>query len=267
MVSYLEFAIDTAEKAGTILLSFFNSNSNTVEQKDDRSIVTEADKAADNLIVSAIKKNFPDDLIISEEIHPRITNYKSKHGNAIWVVDPLDGTTNFSLGLYIWGILIARLVNGWPEFAVLYFPLINELYYAQQGQGAFLNHNPIRVEVLQPKYPLPVFCCCSRAVRHYHINVPFKTRIMGSAAYSFCMVARGAALISFEATPKIWDIAAPWLLIEQAGGVINTLNNSQPFPLEVNLKYDKESYPTIAASSIELASKAHRWIIPKGEGL
>ena len=77
------------------------------------------------------------------------------------------------------------------------------------------------------------------------------------------MVARGVSLLAFEATPKIWDIAAPWLLVQEAGGVIETLDGSQPFPLKPDIDYARQNYPTLAAATSDLAIRAHQQIIPK----
>jgi myo-inositol-1(or 4)-monophosphatase len=164
----------------------------------------------------------------------------------------LDGTTNFSLGVPIWGVSIARITYGYPQLGVLYFPLINELYIACRGSGALLNHSPINTRALDPAQPMSFFACCSRSFRNYDISIPYKPRIMGSATYSFCMVARGSALIGFDATPKIWDLAAAWLLVEEAGGMIAAFDGSPPFPVHSNGDYSITSYPTLAAATPKL---------------
>jgi myo-inositol-1(or 4)-monophosphatase len=217
-------------------------------QKPDNTVVTEADLAADNLITIAIHKQYPQDEIISEESSHHLINPLS----TIWVVDPLDGTTNFSLGVPIWGVSIARITDGYPQLGVLYFPLINELYIACRGSGALLNHSPINTRAPHPAQPMSFFACCSRSFRNYDISIPYKPRIMGSATYSFCMVARGSALIGFDATPKIWDLAAAWLLVEEAGGMIAAFDGSPPFPVHSNGDYSITSYPTLAAATPKL---------------
>ncbi len=246
-------------------MEHFNSSQLHTRRKADHSPVTDADIAADQFIKTTILKNYPDDQILSEELHP---SYSAEHSSAakqtgLWIVDPLDGTTNFSLGLHYWGVLITRLVAGMPQVAVMYFPLLNELYLTHQGEGAFLNETRIQVEPPDPDRPWTFFSCCSRTHKRYHINIPYKTRILGSAGYSLCAVAHGTALISFEATPKIWDIAAGWLLINEAGGVIQTLDQSQPFPLQTGIDYSRQSYPTLAAATPELAFRARQQIQPK----
>ncbi len=102
------------------MLSHFQGPGLHARLKGDRSVVTEADLAADRLISASIHGEYPGDAFLSEELQPSISG---EDVDAIWVIDPLDGTTNFSLGLPIWGVSIARLVGGWPDIGVLYFPI------------------------------------------------------------------------------------------------------------------------------------------------
>jgi myo-inositol-1(or 4)-monophosphatase len=95
------------------------------------------------------------------------------------------------------------------------------------------------------------------------VDLRYKTRILGSASYTWCAVARGAAIIGFEATPKIWDIAAGWLLVSEAQGVIETFDASQPFPLIPGFDYRAQDFPTLAAATPELAKKAREQIRPR----
>ena len=178
------------------------------------------------------------------------------------MVDPLDGTTNFNLGLPFWGVSIARLVAGWPETAALYFPQLGELYSAQKGQGAWLNGQPLRVRRDQFR-KLSFFACCSRTLKHYQVDIPYKTRILGCAAYTFCAVARNIAILGFEATPKIWDIAGAWLVLQEAGGEIAALDGQPPLPLRPGLDYACQAFPTLAAADAERLAWARERIRPK----
>lgn len=256
------FAVDLARQAGSLLLEHFRSGSLAPSLKSDRTVVTLADLASDRLITAAIQAQYPDDLILSEESS---TGYQPVEGStaAVWVVDPLDGTTNFSLGLHFWGVLLARLVDGWPETSAMYFPLLDELYVAQRGAGAFFNGRPLRVQPPSDLSPLSFFACCSRTHTRYHVSVPYKTRILGSTAYTLCAVARSIAIVGFEATPKIWDLAAPWLLLNEAGGQIEVYDHNPAFPLQTGVDYARQSFPILAAATPELAERARRQIIPK----
>lgn len=260
MTELLRFTSDLALQTGELLLNYFNKNGSSVRLKPDNSVVTEADFVADRFINNAIRTTFPNDRLISEEL---ITHLAENTDEIVWIVDPLDGTTNFSLGLHTWGVSIARTKGGQPQIGALYFPLLDELYTVQVGKGAFLNGEPIKVKPPDPEQPAAFFACCGRTHRLYNINVPYKPRILGSAAYGFCAVARGAAVLGFEATPKLWDLAAAWLLVSEAGGVVDTYDGSQPFPLQNGLDYRAVTYPTLSAATPELLDRAQEWIQPK----
>jgi myo-inositol-1(or 4)-monophosphatase len=240
-------------------LDYFKPSGTLTTLKPDRTVVTEADLAADRLIAQAIQENYPADQLVSEELQPVL----GEPAGAVWVVDPLDGTTNFSLGLPIWGVSISRLVDGWPSTAALYFPALNELVTASLGGGAAFNGEPTLVRPPIPGQPAAFFSCCSRAHRRYAVKVRYKTRILGSAAYTFSAVARGMAILGFDATAKIWDIAAGWLVVAEAQGSIATLDGSMPFPLLPGCDYRTRDFPTVSAATPELLAQAREQIQPR----
>jgi len=258
--SMLAFATQVARQAGDWLQKRFSLRGSRASLKSDRTVVTESDSLADDMIAQAIHERFPEDALLSEELQPF---YSGEPSSRVWVIDPLDGTVNFSLGLPIWGISIACLVEGFPEIGVLYFPALGELYTCQRGKGAFFNGEALHLPLTEPNQPVSFFSCCSRTHRRYQVSVRYKTRILGSAAYTLCLVARGAAILGFEATPKIWDIAGGWLLVTEAGGVIETLDGSQPFPLTKGMDYSQLSYPTLSAATPEVLAQARTQIVPK----
>ena len=260
MSTALGFAASLARRTGELLREYFRPFGMQIQLKADQSVVTQADLAADLLIAQAIREAFPEDGIISEELLPGLP---VDHPNAVWIVDPLDGTTNFSLGLHIWGVAIARVVNGAPEIAAIYFPLLDELYTAQTGAGAYMNGE--RIQALPPdkNRPAAFFACCGNTHRHYTVNVPYKPRILGSAAYNFCAVARSAAVLCFEARPKIWDLAAPWVLVPEAGGVIEVYNDPSPFPLIPGQDYAARAFPSLAAATTQMVAKGREMILEK----
>jgi myo-inositol-1(or 4)-monophosphatase len=252
MINTSDFITNLAQQTGQLLLQKFKLFGTDVSLKSDRTVVTEADIAADHFITQEIMKYYPGEAILSEELHPEIEQTDSP----IWIIDPLDGSANYSLGLPIWGVSIVRLVNGWPETAAVFFPAVGELYSSTRGNGAFLNGQPIEVKPLRPDQPASFFSCCSRTHRLYQVDLRYKTRILGSACYSWCALARGMAIISFEATPKIWDIASGWLIIKEAHGDIQLYDGSSPFPITAGVNYSQLNLATIAAASPELLTKA-----------
>ena len=251
----LDFAIQLARRAGQFLSGRFQALDNEISLKPDRSVVTQADLASDRLIREAIQHDYPDDLYLSEELQPVLDEFPAASMPSIWVVDPLDGTTNFSLGLPIWGVLLCRLVAGWPDTAVLYFPMLDELYTAQRGRGAYRNGEKLVLRMEDKDRLISFFACCSRTFRRYQVNIPFKPRILGSAAYNLCCVARSIAVLSFDASPKIWDIAGAWLLLNEAGGYIQTYDSSRPFPVSTGLEYARLNYPVIAGATPEVVAR------------
>jgi len=254
----LDYAIALAQRAGKLLLEL-SGQEVSMQVKGDRTAVTQADLQSHDLIVTALREAFPHDTIISEEG----SRAYPESGEAAWVIDPLDGTTNFGLGLPIWGVLLCRLEQGFPALTVMYFPRLAELYTARRGGGAFLNGRPIQVEPPSAARPFSFFICCSRTIRRYQVNVPYKARILGSAAYTYCCVARGMALLGFEATPKIWDLAGGWLLVQEAGGVIEAYEGCSPFPFQAAAADLSTPYPTLAAATPELLAQGRLQIIRK----
>jgi myo-inositol-1(or 4)-monophosphatase len=244
----LEFATQLAKETGELLCSYYQRLGIQSQMKSDRTVVTEADLAADQFLRDRIRQAFPDDGLLSEEagtVYPR-------DKSTVWIIDPLDGTTNFSLGLHYWGVSISRIVKGYPSLGVLYFPMLDELIFAEEGNGAFLNGTRLIVSPPDLTKPTSFFSCCSRANRFYEVDIRYKIRILGSAAYGLATVARGSAILAFEVTPKIWDFSASWIITEEAEGLIAPLAGQNPYPLQGGVDYESKSYPLLAAATPEL---------------
>lgn len=261
----LAFVIELAKNAGDLLSSFYSTHGIAARRKADQTLVTDADIAADKLICAALRSSFPEDAIVSEELSSTLVGKE----RSVWVIDPLDGTTNFSRGFPTWGVSIARLIDGYPSIGVVYFPLLNECYSTQLGCGSFLNGEPLLLSQVETDRQLnnpsreDVFACCTRTYRHYDVQIPLKVRIIGSAAYNLCLVARGSAALSLDVTAKIWDIAAAWLILTEAGGAVSCLNDTQPFPALPGNNYDHLKFPTLGASSHKLLQTARSRVIPR----
>ena len=235
-----------------------NFDRSKIQEKGLNNLVSYVDMEAEKMIVQTLKFTLPEAGFITEE---GTETEKAEIYN--WVVDPLDGTTNFSLGLHYWGTSIARLVDGWPQVSALYYPMFDELYSAQLGQGAAMNGESLQTKLPDKSMPTSFFSCCSRTFRRYDVKVRYKTRILGAASYTLCAVARGSAILGFEATPKIWDIAGGWLVVTEAGGQVDTLDSSEPFPLLPGLDYGECDYPILAAATPGEIAKARLQIKPR----
>jgi len=258
----LSFAIGLAKQAGEQLRNQFHSDTLRIHFKTDQSLVTEADIAADELIRSALQERYPDDMLLSEELAPQTGELQDIQNRFIWVIDPLDGTTNFNLGLQCWGVSLARLKHGVPVLAVVHFPLLEETYCALKDEGATLNGQPLKIQPDKFR-KIAYFACCSRTHQRYQVEIPYKTRILGCASYTYCAVARSAAAVGFEVTPKVWDLAGAWLVLEEAGGVIAPIEGETPFPVKPGIDYTARCYPTLASFSVERLEWARLRIRPK----
>jgi myo-inositol-1(or 4)-monophosphatase len=251
----LEFAKSTAVETGKRLIDHFYNGNREAEMKSDRTLVTEADRDADQFIQALIKSEFPADGILSEE-----GSTKFPENTHVWVLDPLDGTVNFNLGLHYWGVSIAHFKDGIPKTAAVYFPVIDELYSASIGQGAELNGKKLHLSKPRVATPYPVFVHCSRMHKEYKVRIPYKTRSLGSAAYNLSLITKGTAVLAFESEPKLWDYAACWLIIKEAGGVIRALGEQQPIPAEIGLDYKDQAHSILASQSEGELTKAEAGI-------
>ncbi|MEA5617099.1 inositol monophosphatase family protein [Cronbergia sp. UHCC 0137] len=249
----LEFAQTTTVKVGARLMQDFGRVQAT--QKADGSLVTQADKWADQEIRDAIASTFSGYGILTEE------SDRSFPGTEwCWVIDPLDGTTNFTRGIPIWSISLGLLYQGTPIFGYVYLPPLNHAFHGfwpgSSGlitpTGAFLNHHPIHVssDTLSKNH---FFNLCTRSTAIIQPDFPCKLRMLGAASYNFLTVANGAVLAGIEATPKVWDIAAAWVILLAAGGSWVSLK-SEPFPLVPGEDYSDRSFPTLVVSRPELVS-------------
>lgn len=255
--SRLSAVTEIALITGEHLKSLFIAGNNGGEMKSDHTLVTEADRQADQLAWGLIEERFPGEGILSEE---NATAYpETEHA---WIIDPLDGTVNFSKGLFYWGVSIAHMVEGIPKDGAVYFPMIDEMYTASRGEGAFLNGETLSIERDPSDELTPLFAHCSRMLQRYVINLRYKKRSLGAAAYHLCMVAKSTAALALESTPRIWDFAASWLIIEEAGGVIQALGEIQPFPAQPRRDYAEEPFPILAAWTAAAHAEAQDGIKP-----
>lgn len=245
--SALPFAEEMARDAAAVANRLFRQTS--ARRKQDGTLITEADEAANQLIETRIRERFPDHTILSEEaatIYDPDVNYT-------WVIDPIDGTTNFARGLSVWGVSIGLLERGRPLLGALSFPRLDEHYSAAAGRGATCNGDPLKVDVEAPLGEQEIFTLCTRSRTRFEITTPLKARMLGSAAYHLLAVATGASRAALEGTPKVWDMAAAYLVVHEAGGTIAHLEGDPIFPLNPEkMDYARISRPVLAASSPEL---------------
>jgi myo-inositol-1(or 4)-monophosphatase len=186
-------------------------------------LVTEIDKASEQAILGFIRENYPDHAILSEE-----SGRFTASSDYLWIVDPLDGTTNYAQGLPIFTVSIALKYQGETVLGVVYSPVIDQMFTAIKGQGAYLNGIRIGVSgkqeliesVLATGFPYDITETPYNNVAYFN-ELVLKTRAvrrMGSAAYDLALVAAGRFDGFWEMNLSPWDAAAGMLLVEEAGG-------------------------------------------------
>lgn len=202
-------------------------------KKGEIDLVTEADLQAENAIIETIRSQFPQDTILSEE-----TGHHQAAPERVWLVDPLDGTTNFAHGLPFYAVCIGLQVEGRAALGLVYCPVMDERFEAWDGGGAFLNGDPIRVSrtatllesLVATGFPYSVHEEAGSVVRRFH-QVLLRVqgiRRAGSAALDLCYVAAGRFDAYWEQGLKPWDTAAAALIAEEAGGRLSDFEG-KPF--------------------------------------
>ncbi len=199
------------------------------EYKRYNDVVTEADFASEKIVADAIRKEFPTHGILSEE-----GDNKNATSDYCWYVDPVDGTNNFFMGIPLWGVSFALYKGNEGIAGVMYFPMLNELYYAEKGKGAYLNGKRIRVsgkkKTKEALFVLDDAAAFSQMGSENASEITknfFATRVFGSACYTYGLVARGTASACFHAHLKPGDFAAGKIIIEEAGGKVEDLENRE----------------------------------------
>jgi myo-inositol-1(or 4)-monophosphatase len=228
----LDFAIRTAEEAGRLLRDRVGTTID-IGLKGDINIVTDVDLASERLIREAIASHYPRHQVLGEEggLADSGSDYR-------WVVDPLDGTTNFAHGFPIFAVSIALEYKSQTILGVVYDPMRDELFAAERGAGATLNRRPIHVSktaeltssLLSTGFPYDIRTSSMNNLNHWKnfaMNAQALRRI-GSAALDLCYVACGRFDGFWELNLGAWDSAAGALIVEEAGGLVTDFSG-QPF--------------------------------------
>jgi myo-inositol-1(or 4)-monophosphatase len=231
MDKFQAVALRAAKKSGKILIEKYNKfDRGDVQLKSAHEIVTKYDLLSEKIILSEIKKNFPEHSIFSEE-----QGSNKKKSDYLWLIDPIDGTTNFSMHNPIWSISIALAYQGEIIMGVIYAPILKELFSASKGKGAFMNGKKIKVSDLNSGKIINTFCHGSkirdikRAIKYYtkqklnHLDC----RQLGSAAIESSYVAKGR--IESIAIPGVnsYDVGAGVLIVREAGGIVTDFKGKE----------------------------------------
>ncbi len=235
----LNAALKAARKGREVLMHYFG-RLEQVEEKYQAGIVSEADKESERIIFAELKNSFPGCELLGEESSVDGMAYSQPSEKGRWIVDPLDGTTNYVHRFPIFCISMGYEINGQIQLAVIDVPLLGEVYTAIRGRGAFVNGKPLKVsstfnlkdsllatgffgqDEKQLDEQMPIFSKLVRQTRG--------VRRPGAAAYDLAMVARGVFDAFWERGIKPWDAAAGILLVEEAGGIVTTYRGQKYHP-------------------------------------
>lgn len=222
------------ELAQQEILPRFNQVSHSLKQ--DGSLVTEADTAMQAAVVQALHNNWPAYPLLGEEM-PGAQQQALLDGDSegLWVLDPLDGTSNFAAGIPIFSVSLALLVGGEVRLGLIYDPLRDECFSAIQGQGAWLNRVPLHPGVQRDRIDqciaqldlkrLPAPMAARLAAEH-----PFASqRNFGSGTLDWCWLAAGRSQLYAHGGQKLWDYLAGQLILREAGGKVTTFEGEPMF--------------------------------------
>jgi myo-inositol-1(or 4)-monophosphatase len=233
--NYLAIAIRAARESGKIQLEWLGKEKR-VEFKGEINLVTEVDRICERRIVEIIKEAFPEHNILTEE-----TPMPAGSSPYRWIIDPLDGTTNYAHGYLFFCTSVALELERKIVVGAIYDPLLDELFTAQQGQGAFLNGERITVSetgllteaLICTGFPYDLRESPENNVDHFNnfIMEAQAVRRDGAAALDLCYVAVGRFDGFWELKLYPWDVAAGKLIIEEAGGVVTDFSGG---PLDIH---------------------------------
>ncbi|MBZ0200373.1 MAG: inositol monophosphatase [Ignavibacteriaceae bacterium] len=228
----IEDVKNIALEAGELIRSYFGKKFEVEYKKNESNLVTEVDKASENLIKEFINKKFPSHNILAEE-GGRINN----NGEYTWVVDPIDGTTNFAHGLPIFSVSIGIQKNDETVLGVVYDVMMDVMYSAEKGSGAFANEKQMFVSnnsnlkhaLLVTGFPYDISDNPDNALEKFAALTKASRgmRRLGSAAIDFCYVSKGVFDGFWEVSLHPWDICGGKLIAEEAGGLVTNFKGEQ----------------------------------------
>ena len=226
--SFKQTALIAAQHASKVLLHYYGKKE-TIKVKSNKSLVASADIEANAVIIKLIKEHFPNHSILSEE-----TGFENNNSDFKWVIDPLDGTHNFLHGIPIFGTSIALEYKNEVILGVLNFPLLRINTIAEKGKGAFLNGKKINVsnkKNLIHSFILLEFSYANRKEKvdflEKLIHETIDIRNFGCAIYNLLLLACGKAEGYVILSTNEWDVAAGFLLVEEAKGKITNLKGEK----------------------------------------
>lgn len=229
--AHLQTAVEAARRAGSYQRHRFTSQLN-VDLKGDKDLVTEVDRESERLIVEHLLTRFPEHTILAEE-----GEYSQNRSSLRWIIDPVDGTTNYAHGFPWFCVSIGLEADEEIVAAVIFNPIYDELFTAAKGEGAFLNgrklsvsgHAPLKNSLLGTGFP---YDCATDPANNFDNFIAFQKaargiRRAGAAALDLAAVAAGRLDGFWELKLKPWDVAAGVLMVREAGGMVTGFDGSE----------------------------------------
>ncbi|MFP4473149.1 MAG: inositol monophosphatase family protein [Candidatus Omnitrophota bacterium] len=246
-MSFKETAVKAARAAAEIHQQHFRKDVDVQQKSTSYNLVTEADTASEKEIIAVIKENYPEHGIMTEE-----GGSETSASPFTWVIDPLDGTNNYASGIPFFCTSVALAHEGRPVLGVIYDVIHDEMFYAEKGEGAFLNDQPICVNDVRDMAEALLITgfYYDRGeemlktldnMRKFFEQDIMGLRRFGAAALDLCYVACGRAAGFWEYKLNPWDFAAAMLILQEAGGRI-TDQQGRDVPLEASYVVASNSY-------------------------
>lgn len=264
--SSFKAAMDAVVAGRACLLSYFGQI-NHIEEKDQAAgLVSEADRESEKLIKNKLAEAFPDyDFLGEETAYLQGDSNFQKSKKPRWILDPLDGTTNFVHGFPIFCISLALEIDGEIQLGIVDMPLLNQTFTAVKGEGAFCNGKKINVSKtknFEQAFMSTGFVAESPEVLSEQLKIfehfVWKARAIrrpGAAAYDLALVASGVFDLYWEKNLKPWDSAAGLLLVREAGGVVRTYENLDYHPFEKSLIAGNETLVDLFQAEVQTIIK------------
>jgi myo-inositol-1(or 4)-monophosphatase len=231
-MSEINIAIEAARRAGHALHDHYN-RPHQVSYKGIIDLVTEMDRESERMVTEILRRSFPEYGILGEEGAKSTAAYSCR-----WIIDPLDGTTNYTYGYPLFGVSIALEKQGEITLGVVYNPLLDELFTAEKGGGAYMNGTAIHVtdtndlgkSLLASGFPYDVWSNSRNNCKEWEILIKktISIRCDGSAALDLCHTACGRLDGYWELDLEAWDMAAGALIVQEAGGLVTQVDGT-PF--------------------------------------
>jgi myo-inositol-1(or 4)-monophosphatase len=245
--------LEALDDVHTLLLG--SSGDVDATSKNDGTPVTVVDHAVDERLASAIHGALPGHGILSEE-----RDTVAPDTDWTWVIDPIDGTSNFIAGLPWWCVSAALAFQGVPVLGVIDAPALGRRYVAVQGEGAHRQGHGLRVRPTvdwrsSNHRHLPVMLTTGTARRARAAGLRLNPRVMGSTALDLAIVAEGVAVASVAVAPHIWDVAAGMVLVQEAGGQVVTPTGDPWTPIEPGTDHQQVATTTAAAADGSYAAR------------